>query len=413
MNEELINIINILSLNVNLYLGKDEYEIVLSSPEEVINTKRLLDSFNIKYTDLQNLSLYVTLKPNTLNVLFFYDEHEFLKDYDSKNFSDFVILKYEKSFLYFSFAKKESYNASGLIHDNFVPNTLSYIKLLDRLMSSTFADYLNNISNEIIFYTSAKGVYKLKYPIVRPRLYLEFALEEIVENVIKKMENQEFVHFFKNEIMDSINISQEKPIIQLVTHLSQITDAALRNYEIYKKNFSFEVFNDKLQTEKNKYFGSLREILGKILTQLVGIPISISASLFATYNIKDNLVLMIIVFSFLTYNCFLFYILVLYLKDVNEIQSDFRKDFNLIVEKSGLKEEDIKIEKVRIEERINNIKMTISIFGVCLIILATLFFVFTGLQIIKSFPFTLVIMLIMILYNLTLIFLERKNIGFQ
>ena len=127
----------------------------------------------------------------------------------------------------------------------------------------------------------------------------------------------------------------------------------------------------------------MREILGKNLSQIVAIPVSFAASVFATYRVNDVFILFIILLAFILYSIFTYYLQSLYLTDVREIEDSFKKDFIFIAEKSGLLANDIDSEKIKIERRINDIKNVIIRFRYLLLTLAIVFTIFIFYQVFK------------------------------
>ncbi len=93
-------------------------------------------------------------------------------------------------------------------------------------------------------------------------------------------------------------------------------------------------YKDSLYKEKEKYFLSIREIINKIFSQAVGIPISISATVFASYKVSDdNLMLLIVLLTFFIYVVFYIKIQLIYRADIGELKNDFTKDFDVIKSK--------------------------------------------------------------------------------
>jgi hypothetical protein len=172
-------------------------------------------------------------------------------------------------------------------------------------------------------------------------------------------------------------------LTEVVLSLETITREADNNLQLYLRNFSFEHLKNSLQKEKDNYFSSLRDILGKNLSQIVAIPVSFAASVFATYKVNDIFILVIILVAFLLYSIFTRYLQSLYLKDVKEIEDSFNRDFTIIAQKSGLAATDINVEKLKIERRISDIKNVIARFRYLLVGLTTIFIIFIGYQAFK------------------------------
>lgn len=380
------------------YMGKHRYILEFSSNDKYREVKDRLESYGIKLLEETENSFQVILDKDSIDFDCYYNNYYFLKDFTGAFQNDILILKSNNSFLFYAKENNCSYDIKGLSPNYLVCNTVLYNELLKKLKSNTFADYVNTASTEIVFYTSTKGVFKLKYPLVSPQLDVFKDYSASINAFLNKLEINDFIFFIKNEIFDYIKSPAQEQMLQFIDHLPQILESAQRNYEINKKNFSFEAVKSRLQTEKEKYFNSLREILGKVLSQLVGIPVSISASIFASYKVDNQIVVIMILFAFLIYACFMISLLSIYLVDTDDIEKTFNKEFGIILEQSGLNEFEVNNEKKIVKNRIHTIKQIIALLGTATIILSILLYIITGIQLLKSYTYTFAFIGVMIIF---------------
>lgn len=305
-------------------------------------------------------------------------------DKDFLTQKDIIILNFEGSFLYYEQNSKITYVNKVKREDCFlISNLINYLLIIEYFTSSQFADYFNKAAEEVIIYSATKGIFKLFIPAVPAQLDYKVSLENDITVLLKKLETREYSIHFKNKLFSLDKKLDKDQILTLINNVGTLINEAENDYQLQLKNFSFDKLKSDLQKEKEKYFSSLREILSKILGQIVGVPISIAASTFASYKIDSLNILILVLASFYIYVGFAIYFQSIYYVDIEEIEIDFDKDFDIIIEKSGLIVGDIENERSKIKRRIKAIRNTIRIF-ICSISLLTLLFSFYLIQQIKA-----------------------------
>ena len=364
------------------------------------DVKKKLSDFNIPFTESIQSNITIDLRKSKLGLRIYFDISYFLKDFKLSTLNqDFAILLFDDSYLFYS-AQDTSYSTEKSIEKTnlLVENTVSYLNLKEKF--SLLADYQNTANNEFVFYTSTKGIYRLSYPNITPNFSVN--VKNHIEGLLFKLESPDFKLFFVNELFDFLKDSKE-PIVSLIQNIQSIVSSAERNHQLYIKNFSFEEFRNKLQSEKTHYFNSIREILGKVLNQLISIPISLSAVVFTVYKIESVFPLIIILIGYLVYLLYFIKFQGIYFSDIKEIYSDFQKDFNEIKDKSGIPIEEISIEEQKIIRRISNIKTIIIALITSTSILSIILVVFIlskiGVLSISDFFGNLVLFILKLLSN--------------
>lgn len=347
----------------------DGFELDINIKDSLIDeTKRNLNHNQIKYEESLDSNILINLRKSQIGIKIFFDRNYFLKDFNLNTLNeDFAILVYEKTYIIYLHLEKTFLTAFSTKKSNkLVENTVSYLRLKERF--AKIADYQNTANNEMVFYSSSRGIFKLKYPNISPHFGME--INRKVEDLISKLESSDFKIFLVNEFFDFLKGSKNH-MKDLIINIESIVSSAERNHQLYLKNFSFDEFRNQLQYEKSKYFENIREILGKVLNQLISIPISVSAVVFTVYRIEDIFLLSIVFLGYLAYLFFFIKFQLIYYFDIQEISKDFQKDFKKISINSGLPKEDINPEKKKIQRRISNLKMII-IFLIILISLLSL-----------------------------------------
>lgn len=350
--------------------------------------EELLKIHSIDFDNYQTKEFSIDLKSIAESTIIFLNETTFreLSGRESTFLTEknIAILIFANSYYFYDQITKETF-IGGQRSDNYlISNTLSYLSLIEKIQNEDFADYFNSENKEIVLYSSSNGILKINIPVVPIPLDNSLAYSKNVEIALKKLSNDDYIVHFKNQLFKLEKESKFSQIESLFKHLDRLIQDAENNYQLQVKNFSFEKFKDDLQKEKEKYFSSLREILNKILSQTVGVPISIGASIFASYKIEDRLVLLIILLAFAIYVFFAIHFQLIYRKDVLEIEADFKKDFKKIIDESGLEPDTITIEQEKIKRRIKSIKNTIYGFIASITLLAILFFCFLAYQVYSS-----------------------------
>jgi hypothetical protein len=253
-----------------------------------------------------------------------------------------------------------------------IENQLSYYKFYNTLKSSDFADHHNDAEKEIILYNSAKGILKIKYPIPAPTF--KYQIKHSVEHILSALTNEILRIYLKNSLFEFAT-GNILTVEYFISKEVDIVSAAKRDQELATKQFDFEKFRDSLYNQKDKFFNAIRDLLSKIYSQIIGIPISITASIFAAYKIEhDRLVSTLILISFLLYVVIYLVTQHTYYKDLQEVKSDFERDFSDINLKSGLPADVVKIEYDKVNSKINTAKnislvliFSIVALGVCVV----------------------------------------------
>jgi len=320
---------------------------------------------NITYSDsILEINLDGLLPHTTV----YYNETEFARLNEESDINSIVkniaILRYknDKLLIY----DKSSNNSPG---DYFVLNQIAYNQFVQLLKSNLFADDYNNISRQLLLYSLDKGVYKIKIPSPAPILDDKSNFYELVNLFSIKYKSTDFILHFKNQIYNLPVIAENNRIEYIVTVLSELIHDADVEYQLFSKKFSFKKLRTELRAEKETYFKSLTEVLSKITTQIISVPISISAAVLASYKSEGWLQILILI-VFWGYTFFVLKIHGMYLNDVTDLERTLEKDFEIINRDSGYNQEDVNKEKQSVQTRIDNIKSVICLFKISFIIIA-------------------------------------------
>ncbi len=298
---------------------------------------------------------------------------------------DFVILDTNGDYCYFDLESGDLHFAENVAESFRIEcsNVLAYYRLYNFLKSDEFADHHNSVNNEIVLYSSVNGIFKIKYA-KAPQFSDNTDYSTDIDLLLIKSKPIQLHQFFKNAFfafsIDTITIEVET----IIKNAKPICDLAIRNFDIVSKQFNFDAFRDSLHKEKEKYFTNIREVVNKIFAQAAGVPISIGATVFATYKVDgDIFFLVLILITFIVYVCYYVRIQLFYKKEVEELKDDFIRDFDIIKSKSGLDEGSIEIERVKILNKIISAKSIIKTLITMIVILGVLALVYITYQLFK------------------------------
>ena len=366
-------LLTILSANVH-HVIIDNNRIVITGDKERI--KGELTSLNIEIDQLDD---YLLFNNFVLSKIFLQQELQYKLD-AKETIANFAVLDLcGSAVLYY---EKEIYviNSNHTLLQE-VENALAYFTLYNYFKTLDFSDHHNDAQKEIIIYNSAKGILKIKYQSQYP------SFTELIKNNVNKIlieiRDPQFKNYFKISLFENA-LGNTISLSEIITKADILLSSAKRDFEIAIKQFDFEKFRDSLYVQKDKFFTSIRDVLSKIFGQVIGIPLSITATVYTSYKADHaTFVSSLILISFIVYVIIYLAIQWSYLKDIDIIYSDFLRDFEIIKLKSGLPESVIKDEESKIEKKIDSTENISIILMTSVMILGSTVALFLLDQIIK------------------------------
>ncbi len=277
-------------------LKKDDYQNslkiiknIFSSVEELIGGK-----ISIK---IQNLKIE--------NLLIFFKRIDYLSRYDeySKDFENSIIVILEEDGKTIFKNANESFSKEKSI----IFNNYYYRSILNLLKSNPQFCSIKSLSNEIIIVSKENGVIHIGYKNNDLRLS---DLDDLSTDFIllkkrfektdlsgKVSENTEFIKLFVETIsMAGIGGYDEiDRFFEITKGLKIILSLTERDYDNYINNFSFENIKTKFKEERNKYFENLEKNIDLISKQVVSFPLTFAATAFASYQVKDKPIILLLI----------------------------------------------------------------------------------------------------------------------
>ncbi|MFB9865643.1 hypothetical protein [Rufibacter immobilis] len=225
----------------------------------------------------------------------------------------------------------------------FFENIICYFDLLDFLKEQEHKEdnvfyFVDHFSwdQRVIVFTSLKkeGKLTLSFPLNVPNLQNITSFKAKIENFKKAFEekNKHLPKFIKSELFNFLHKeSKGNRFLVFIDKLDEIVSIAEQNFEIYLSDLTLDNLKKEYIEYKDKYYQQLRDILSKITSQIIALPLSITASAFATYKTFDNpFLLTIIIIAFFAFTIYSLFNLRLQLEDVKDIENSAEIDFNKI-----------------------------------------------------------------------------------
>lgn len=297
--------------------------------------------------------------------------------------------------LMFVASNKSTYQQFQVAPKEFIfTNTICYFKTLDRLKQEEhkedhlfyFVDYFNATLRKIMFSSLNKeGKLTIAFPIGAPVLSRTISYEQRCAEFEASFsaQNKHFPKFVKTEMFKALApVKPGERIVSLFDNLDAIMRSAQQNFELYLSDISLDRFRTDYIEYKEKYFVQLRDILSKISTQVIALPLSITAAAFATYRTVDKLPLFVLVAcGFVLFSLYSFFLIRMYLYDVREIKRNFNNDFEKLSREDYFlkyKVELLSFEQVSdsVNSRVINLVRLIFTYSMLLAVINSMFIFF-------------------------------------
>lgn len=244
--------------------------------------------------------------------------------------------------------------------------------------------YHDATERTFILISGTKGTIKIGYTGYIPLFNNDINLEDIFTRLVEGFKAKGYSDLLKSEIYDSVkDVSEEGRYEHLLRNFKDILDNSDRNFEVYMNSFSFEDLRDKVKQEKAKYYNITKDILSKVYTQITGLTIAATATIFATTKVETVMVFVIVLVAYLVYAVFVIILLHVLFKETISVQADFDVDKPLILNSSKLGASMLQTEISSIENRISVTKKLIVGYAICFVLLSLLFVVFITAQLFK------------------------------
>ena len=391
----------------------------------VDNTALFLEELNntikIEADSIGN-KIRISVQQEHLNI--FYDVRHLLSDVSGCDLEKNILVLNAPSeeVLIFDSSTEGVFSGLQLTKTNFLfSNLKSYFKFIDFLKDNDteddqpfhFVDHFNSTSNQIIF-ISVKKEGKLIIPFQKTRLNFDESksLLPTYERFFEAFEdqNRNLPKFLKSEFFNYLSkVPKDDRMNELIDKMPEILHSAQQNFEIFLGDISIDKLKSDYQDNIEKYFSKIRELLGKLTSQTIAFPISITVAAYATFRITDSapsvvtiLLLLLITISFVVISFYTSFILQIQKDDVIDIRSSFEKEFatlenNEFFSKPGNGKETDELQESRnkLRKQATKFEFAINLYYWIQLTFNSLFVVFILFQLGLSLKWVLIIVIVL------------------
>lgn len=248
-----------------------------------------------------------------------------------------------------------------------------------------FVDHFSWDTGSIILISSAKeGKLLIPFEFKVPDFASDIDLSKGFNSFKKVFQtenlSEHFPKFIKAEVFNQLAIVDKTDRIKIFFEkLNNILEIAEQNFDVFVSGLSYENIKKQYIASRDKYFAELREISSKVTSQIIGLPISITAVGLATFNIPTSaqgtdLLFYILIAVFFLYAIFQVNMLKLYKLDVDDLKEQYHRDFaeltsNRFFEKNEEEMEHFEHIKTKVSGKLNF--MQTGLFMYILLVMVT------------------------------------------
>jgi hypothetical protein len=181
--------------------------------------------------------------------------------------------------------------------------------------------------------------------------------------------SRQFPLFLKNSVISNLMNEPEDKFELFFKQIDKILTDARINFNVYLQGLSLDKIKTEYKEYKEKYFSSQNNILNKVSTQILALPITIASSAFAIYELKNEFfALVLICLGLSAFIIYISYLIKMYWNDLYDVNREMTYDYNLLESMEFFKvhKEELnhfKIIKNSLDIRIKNLKLGLRIFN--------------------------------------------------
>lgn len=313
----------------------------------------------------------ICVEKTQLPFSFFIDEQEFKNEVKKNHLDkDCVIHNINEKFLFYHSGKNETLqNGTNVLVDNFIfDNSKTYFKAKDFFKSKynyvdgefAFTDFYSETDRTIGFSLLQQNKRLVfKFPNVGlPKLDFEVSYKEDFEEFINLYtESKHHPTFLKNALISNLIQESDNHFKAFFGKLKKINLDTKLNFNVYLHELSLDKIKAEYKDYKKKYYGNQNDILNKISSQVLALPVSVAGSAFALYKLKESVpAIILICFALAAFVSYVSYIVSIYWNDINNMNKQMAYDFSILKEHPFFKNQENKNELTHFEDIYNNLK---------------------------------------------------------
>ena len=334
--------------------------------------KDLLLKHNIKSNEKAGK---ICIEKTHLPFSFFIDEQEFKNEVKKNHLDrDCVIHNINEEFLFYNSSKNETlHNGTNVIVDNFIfDNSKTYFKAKDFFKSKynyingefAFTDFYSETDRTIGFSLLQQNKRLVfKFPNVGlPKLDFEVSYKEDFEEFINLYtESKHHPTFLKNALISNLIQESDNYFKVFFGKLKKINLDTKLNFNVYLHELSLDKIKAEYKEYKKKYYGNQNDILNKISSQVLALPVSVAGSAFALYKLKESIpAIVLICFALVAFVSYVSYIVSIYWNDIINMNKQMDYDYSLLKEHPFFENKENKSELIHFEDIYNELKNRVN-----------------------------------------------------
>jgi len=359
-------------------------DLAVLSPQ-LRDEKCVLDSFNLIYEEqAEGISIDLTKQPMKIfkskaSAVKYLKESDFL--------SDIIVLEEDvsnpecKDIEYI--AANEPRSCTWLFEN--VEYSFKFKKLF---LDKGIASYNDESLNRLIFLSSKHG-----------RLHVIYSNEWMSDfhdsdNDVRRQYqelnnkinlNRDYEDFFKESLVEYAKAVPEENIrlARSLKNIRHIVESASRNFELYKHNFSFSEFKKELNEDKEKYLKDYQSNLSDFLSKVASMPIQFGVYIYLMIRFSEDLLpIMATTIIILFWSLFKVVTVNRILENVEDFKLKFQIDLDLLLEKSGIDESEVKKDRDQVSRKfdksitlIKSYRVFVAVFSICALFICAQFIV--------------------------------------
>ena len=316
---------------------------------------------------------------------FFFNYNEFCNEVRENSFQkDCYIHQFkDKKPLVFKKDSKSTLLGTDVVENNLFNNSIAYFELLkffkveseSQDIDFEFTDYYSSTTRKIVLASlNEKRKITFKYPQVGiPYLPMEYDCKRQFDQFEALYnENKYYPVFLKNAIISKLGHSQDRLFYDLFENLHSICKEAKLNFGVYIHQLSLDSIKTDYKDFKDKYYSSQSDILNKVSSQIIALPISIAGSAFAIYKLKDsNFGMVAICIGLIIFLIYMSYITHIYWKDLAAVNIEMNRDYTELTSQSFFKDHGSELDYFKkinhqLKKRVTYLKNSIRFFCVAI-----------------------------------------------
>ena len=255
--------------------------------------------------------------------------------------------------------------------------------LLFFLNTPEFTPYVSETDDQFTLISKTHGVFNIGYQLPKVSFFQEVDLNNLFNRFQKEFKKKEFIQFFKEVLITGVhNTEEENRFNKIIKEHNTLLNLAKRDYEIYVSNFAFDKVKSEFKEERGMYFDSIDKNIASIGKQVISFPLTFGATIFASYKVKDQPALLILILSaYFLYTIIAFLVLNMTAYNIKCLRKDVKQEEEIIQNSYRIIYADFKNDFKKIKHKITNLRIIIGFLYFILISLLSLFIIFTLHQI--------------------------------